>query len=117
MKLTTIMHVTVDGVMQGLGGPDEDRRGGFERGGWQMRPTPASPRCPWSGWLRATRRVPYGQPAASTGVSTSTSWSERSATAAERRSLGIATYFGSWALVRDLVSEATVSNATAGPPR
>jgi dihydrofolate reductase len=34
MKLTTITHVSVDGVMQGLGGPDEDRRGGFERGGW-----------------------------------------------------------------------------------
>jgi dihydrofolate reductase len=36
MKLTTLTHVTVDGVMQGLGGPDEDRRGGFERGGWAL---------------------------------------------------------------------------------
>lgn len=34
MKLTTITMVTVDGVMQGLGAPDEDRRGHFERGGW-----------------------------------------------------------------------------------
>jgi hypothetical protein len=28
MKLTTITNVSVDGVMQGLGAPDEDRRGG-----------------------------------------------------------------------------------------
>jgi dihydrofolate reductase len=36
MKLTTITNVSVDGVMQGLGGSDEDRRGGFERGGWAL---------------------------------------------------------------------------------
>ena len=36
MKLTTITHVSVDGVMQGLGAADEDRRGGFDRGGWAI---------------------------------------------------------------------------------
>jgi dihydrofolate reductase len=36
VKLTTITHVSVDGVMQGLGGADEDRSGGFERGGWAL---------------------------------------------------------------------------------
>src|SRR5881398_845122 len=34
MKLTTTAQVSVDGVMQGPGGPDEDERGVFERGGW-----------------------------------------------------------------------------------
>jgi len=34
MKRTITTNVSVDGVMQGLGGSDEDRRGGFERGGW-----------------------------------------------------------------------------------
>ncbi len=37
MKLTTMTQVTVDGVMQGNGGTtDEDRRNGFDRGGWAM---------------------------------------------------------------------------------
>jgi dihydrofolate reductase len=34
MKLIATMMMSVDGVIQGPGGPDEDRRGGFERGGW-----------------------------------------------------------------------------------
>ncbi len=34
MKLIATMMLSVDGVYQGPGGPDEDRRDGFDRGGW-----------------------------------------------------------------------------------
>jgi dihydrofolate reductase len=33
-KLAIVEFLTLDGVMQGLGSPDEDREGGFEHGGW-----------------------------------------------------------------------------------
>jgi len=36
VKLTTMTQVSVDGVMQGNGTSEEDRRSGFERGGWAM---------------------------------------------------------------------------------
>jgi dihydrofolate reductase len=38
MKLTTTTQVSVDGVVQGNGGRDENRSGGFERGGWAIAP-------------------------------------------------------------------------------
>jgi dihydrofolate reductase len=35
-KVVVFMNLTLDGVMQAPGRPDEDRRGGFEHGGWAM---------------------------------------------------------------------------------
>ena len=35
-KLIVSEFVSLDGVMQAPGGPDEDRDGGFEHGGWTV---------------------------------------------------------------------------------
>lgn len=36
-SITATMHMTLDGVVQGLGRADEDTRGGFTHGGWGQR--------------------------------------------------------------------------------
>jgi len=36
-SISATMFVTLDGVVQGLGRPDEDTRGGFAHGGWGAR--------------------------------------------------------------------------------
>ncbi|HEY2666165.1 MAG TPA: dihydrofolate reductase, partial [Actinomycetota bacterium] len=35
-KVVVTNHVTLDGVMQAPGRPDEDVRGGFDHGGWAI---------------------------------------------------------------------------------
>src|SRR5437870_8875191 len=36
-RVVVVNNVTLDGVMQAPARPDEDRRGGFEHGGWAIR--------------------------------------------------------------------------------
>src|SRR4029077_17425194 len=59
--LTIIEFVTLDGVMQGLGSPDEDRDGGFEHGGWAAPYGDAGQAAAAAGGLRCTRAYLFGR--------------------------------------------------------
>ena len=90
-KLAVVEFVTLDGVMQSLGGPDEDRDGGFEYGGWSapygdevlaggpdpgsVRPRPtcsaAGPTSTWRHTGRTNLSRTQSQPASTPRQSTS----------------------------------------------
>ena len=68
MSVTVIEHITLDGVMQAPGLPDEDTRGGFRPGGRAMPNVDETVAAAWAhGIARATAVTP-GSAAADRGA-------------------------------------------------
>ncbi|MFC3499597.1 dihydrofolate reductase family protein [Micromonospora krabiensis] len=61
MLLSVNVFVSLDGVMQGPGSPDEDRSGGFERGGWLVPHASAETNEVVEGWFREADAFLFGR--------------------------------------------------------
>jgi dihydrofolate reductase len=61
MKLVTHTFLTLDGVMQGPGRADEDRSGGFSRGGWLVPFSDADMGAIADSWFARTEAILLGR--------------------------------------------------------
>jgi dihydrofolate reductase len=61
MELSVNIFVSLDGVMQGPGGPDEDRSNGFEHGGWLVPHAAEGQLDPVDGWFREADAILLGR--------------------------------------------------------
>jgi dihydrofolate reductase len=61
MELSVNTFVSLDGVMQGPGGPDEDRSNGFEHGGWLVPHAGEGQLDPVDGWFREADAILLGR--------------------------------------------------------
>ncbi|SNY42965.1 dihydrofolate reductase family protein [Paractinoplanes atraurantiacus] len=61
MLLSVNVFVSLDGVMQGPGNPDEDRSGGFDRGGWLVPYASARTNEIVASWFREAGAFLFGR--------------------------------------------------------
>ena len=61
MELSVHTFVSLDGVMQGPGAPDEDRSNGFDRGGWLVPHSTAGQLDPVDGWFAQADAILFGR--------------------------------------------------------
>ncbi|GAA0805219.1 dihydrofolate reductase family protein [Spirilliplanes yamanashiensis] len=61
MELSVNTFVSLDGVMQGPGSPDEDTSGGFDRGGWLVPHSSEGQLDPVDGWFARADAVLLGR--------------------------------------------------------
>ncbi|CAL9671085.1 hypothetical protein SUDANB140_07498 [Streptomyces sp. enrichment culture] len=66
-KIIICTFLTLDGVMQAPGGPDEDTESGFRHGGWQKPVDDDELGTVIAGWSRRTGRPPIPATRSRTG--------------------------------------------------